>query len=218
MVSCTSSPATDSNSSELFPAYVPSNICYLNTTRSARIFGFRSTWHSAGTLLEGRYLVTAAHNLYDSWKSKPIQVLVTCKEKDGSIKSSLISQHGIDKTREIEHYDYSFSQDYAFIKLEETLNVEEEISLNDTLNFSEINEVEVAGYPDGKLSYGKGLVIKPIQTNSTFTYKITTAKGMSGGPVWAGGSLVGIHGFPGGGRQANSELIEKYINWKNSHQ
>jgi V8-like Glu-specific endopeptidase len=189
----------------------------LKTTRAARVFGIRTTWHSAGTLLEGQYLVTAAHNLYDSWKSKPIRVLVSCKGKNGEVISSVISQQGIDKAREIEHYDYSFSQDYAFIKLDEALNVEEQISPYETLDLSKIDEVEVAGYPGGTLRYGKGSVIKPIQSESTFTYNVPTARGMSGGPVWTGGSLVGVHGFPGGGRQVNSELIKNYVTWKKAH-
>jgi V8-like Glu-specific endopeptidase len=216
LVSCVSSlsPVSFSDRSDLFPDYVPTNICYLLTTRSTRFIGFETTWHSAGTLLDGQYLLTAAHNLYDSWKSKPIRVAVTCKEKSGNIKTSIISQQGIENTKKIAHYDYSFSQDYAFIKLEYALDVAEEISISEDFDLSAINEIEVAGYPGGRLKYGKGTIIKPVKSKSTITYTIDTAKGMSGGPVWAGDRLVGIHGFPSGGRQVNSALVKKYTEWK----
>lgn len=214
LVSCASSPVSFSNRSDLFPDYVPTNICYLLTTRSARVIGIETTWHSAGTLFEGQYLVTAAHNLYDSWKSKPIRLAVTCKEKSGNIKTSIITKNDIRNTRKISHYDYSFSQDYAFIKLKDALDVEEEISISQDFELSAITEVEAAGYPRGELQYGKGTVIKPVQSDSTFTYTIDTAKGMSGGPVWAGDKLIGIHGFPSGGRQIDSVLVKEYIEWK----
>lgn len=216
LVSCSRTPVQP-NVDDMFPDYVPSNLCYLFVTRRLHVLGAKSTWHSAGTLIEGQYLVTAAHNLYTSTWSKPVNVKVTCKNSSGSIDTRYIDAAGIGSTLEVDHYDTTFSQDYAFIKVPASIDVLEEITLEAVPQLPEITDIEVAGYPGGKLKYGKGPLKKPIKPGLTFKYDVTTAKGMSGGPVWASTTLVGIHGFPSGGRRVDPGLLKHYQDWKARH-
>lgn len=220
MVSCASVPVRVENPGNLFPETVPSNICYLRTVRSARLIGIRTGFNSAGTLVEGQYLVTAAHNLYDSWRTKLVHVQVSCKGSDGNMVTSLVDRKGIERTRKVSHYDRGFSTDYAFLKLDDPLPVAESITLNRSARISEIPVITAAGYPGGQLKYGSGRVLQPIPTDSTFYYKIDTAKGMSGGPVWATyqstSSLVGIHVSEGRARAVDSDLINDFERWKSS--
>lgn len=214
----TTDPVRIDNPQELFPDHVPSNICYLRTVRAVRLFGFRSGYNSAGTLIEGKYLVTAAHNLYDSWRTKLISVQVSCKDENGTVVTSVVDRSGIEQTRNAGHYDRKFPTDYAFLKLNNPLAVKESVTLNPAARIDEIDTIEVAGYPGGKLKYGAGDVKKPILDDSTFYYSVDTAKGMSGGPVWAihhgVGSLVGVHVSEGRARVVDSRLINDFENWK----
>ena len=218
LASCASVPISVEEPDQMFPDKVPSNICYLRTVRSVRLIGIRTGFNSTGTLIEGQYLVTAAHNLYDSWRTKLVSVQVSCKGSDGSVVTSVVDKSGIEKTRKVGHYNRSFSTDYAFLKLNESLSVEESIRLNKSANISEIQAIEVAGYPGGVWKYGAGNVVLPIPDDSTFYYEVDTAKGMSGGPVWTthqdGDSLVGIHVSEGRARVVNSALIDDFETWK----
>jgi V8-like Glu-specific endopeptidase len=204
----------------MFSNKVPSNICYLRTVRSIRIIGFRLGFNSAGTLIEGQYLVTAAHNLYDSWRTKLVSVQVSCKGSDGNVVTSIVNEDGIARTRKVSHYDRSFSSDYAFLRLEAPIPVTESVALNQSADIREIPRIEVAGYPGGQLKYGAGNIVQPIPNDSTVYYEVDTVKGMSGGPVWAAhrnvGSLVGVHVSEGRARVVNRELIDDFQNWKAS--
>lgn len=203
---------------EMFPDNVPSNICYLRTVRSVRILGIRKGFNSAGTLIEGQYLVTAAHNLYDSWRTKLLSVQISCKGSDGNVVTSVVGKSGIEKSRKVSHYDRGFSTDYAFLKLDAPVPVVESIKLNRSAKIGDIPAIEVAGYPGGVLKYGAGNVVHPTPNDSTFYYEVDTAKGMSGGPVWATHqdvrSLVGIHVSKGRARVVDGELIDDFERWK----
>ncbi len=218
LASCASVPISVEGPAEMFPDKVPSNICYLRTVRSVRLIGIRTGFNSTGTLIEGQYLVTAAHNLYDSWRTKLVSVQVSCKASDGSVVTSVVDKSGIEKARKVGRYNRDFSTDYAFLKLNESLPVEESIRLNKSANISEIPAIKVAGYPGRVLKYGEGNVVRHIPDDSTFYYEVDTAKGMSGGPVWATyqgvDSLVGIHVSEGRARIVNSALIDDFENWK----
>ena len=218
LVSCASVPVNVDKPHEMFPDKVPSNICYLRTIRSVRLFGFRFGFNSTGTLIEGQYLVTAAHNLYDSWRTKLVSVQVSCKGSDGNVVTSIVGKNGIDRTRKVNHYDRGYSTDYAFLKLDDTMPISESITLNRTATINKVSVIEVAGYPGGKLKYGTGKVVQPIPSDSTFHYEVDTARGMSGGPVWATyestNSLVGVHVSEGRARVVNDELIDDFENWK----
>ncbi|GAA6170250.1 trypsin-like serine peptidase [Sessilibacter corallicola] len=222
LVSCASVPVNIGESSDIFPDKVPSNICYLRTVRSIPIIGLRFGFNSTGTLIERQYLVTAAHNLYDSWFTKLISVQVSCKDSSGNTVTSIVGKNGINKTRKVGHYNRDYSTDYAFLKLNNPISVSESITLNRSVNINEIPTIKVAGYPDGKLKYGTGNVFQPIPNDSTFYYEIDTVKGMSGGPVWAAyknvDSLVGVHVSEGRARLVDNKLIDDFENWKASLQ
>ena len=217
LASCTSTsvPIEASKSKEMFPSHVPSNICYLRTTRSLKVLGFRKSYNSTGTLLDGKYLITAAHNLYDSPRSNLSKVQVTCKGSNGTIITSVVSRNSIEKTRKDNHYKRTFTTDYAFLKLDSPIAVSDSISLNKSISINDIKTIEVAGYPNRKLKYGIGSIIQPVPNDSTFYYDVDTAKGMSGGPVWVEGALIGIHVSSGQrAKLVDKALISDFENWK----
>ena len=219
-MSCSSTvPPLPDNAAVLVPEDVPDNLCYLRTTRKARLIGTSSTWHSAGTLIEGQYLVTAAHNIYDSRWTRPFSVTVTCKSISGEVVRATLTRADIEQTREVSHYDRTFPTDYAFIKLPESLAVAHEVVLNRDIDLDDISRVEVAGYPGGVLRYGEGPITSRNRALSTFYYDIDTVKGMSGGPVWAGLSdgrllLLGIHVTEGGARHVDAEMLRAFDAWQ----
>lgn len=216
--SCSTIKQSPENRSALFPSHIPSNICYLNTVRSQNfIFGRKISFNATGTIIDGQYLITAGHNVYDSFWTKFVEVDVVYKSSSGKIVTTNISNEMIQKSLKISHYDdngHSYSYDYAFLKLTEPIDVTESIKLGAGKEINKINHIEVAGYPSGILKYGKGSVLKPIPKNHTFSYDIDTAKGMSGGPVWANDYLVGIHVSEGMARTVDGELINEFNKWK----
>ncbi|MET1257187.1 trypsin-like serine peptidase [Aliikangiella maris] len=222
LTSCTSVPIRIEEPQQMFTDAVPSNICYLRTVRSVRFLGFRLGFNSTGTLIEGQYLITAAHNLYDSWQTKLVSVQVSCMGSNGNVVTTVVGQSGIEKTRKVSHYNLDFSTDYAFLKLDVPVSVVDSVTFNGSVNISDIPTVEVAGYPGGQLKYGAGKIVQPIPNDSTFYYEIDTIKGMSGGPVWAtfqnAEYLVGVHVSEGRARTVNKELINDFESWKASFQ
>jgi V8-like Glu-specific endopeptidase len=184
--SCATTPvAIKKVHQEMFPELIPSNVCYLRTVRTLRLIGYRTVWHSAGTLFEGQYLVTAAHNLYDSWRTKLLSAQVFCKDDNGKVVTSFVSREGLEKNRETSHYKRNYSTDYAFLKLIDPIDVSTSITLKRNIDIDSIDRIEIAGYPKSKLRYSSGVKNHSIKSDSTtFYYNIDTAKGMSGGPVW----------------------------------
>ena len=216
-----SSPVVANPEDELFPATVPSNLCYLKTTRSLRFIGIKKEYNSAGTLFDGEYLITAGHNLYDSSWSKLLNVEVMCKSADGGAVTSVVLSDQIGKTRSVEKYNvnnHSFSYDFAFLRLSERINVAESIRLPSRFDINELNEIEVAGYPGGALRHGKGKVEHPAPSDHTFYYDVDTAKGMSGGAVWSTYDgkdiLAGIHVAEGRARILDEGLLNDFDRWK----
>lgn len=183
-----------------------------------RFLGVRIGFNSTGTLLEGEYLLTAAHNLYDSWRTRLISVQVSCKGRDGNLETSIVMEDDIQRARKVGHYNKTYSTDYAFLKLDERLPVQESVSLNRALNVQDIHQIEVAGYPGGLLKYARGNLVRPVPGDATIYYQVDTAKGMSGGPVWAEyqgvESIVGVHVSEGRARLVDNELIDDFEQWK----
>ena len=222
LCACSSYTTTDQelDSASLFPDHLPSNICYLYTTRKARVFGFESNWHSTGILFDGKHLITAGHNVYDSLGTKLHKVDVFCKTSDGSIVDSTLNRDDIERTRENKGYvnsGHSFNYDYSFLKLSKELPVAESLSLSADVLIGADSPIEVAGYPGGKLVYKQGET-KGKVNNSLMAYKFETFKGMSGGPVWATNNgtvyLVGVHVKNEGARVVDAVLLDDYKNWK----
>ena len=207
--------------SSLFPDKVPSNICYLRTTRSVYLLlGSEQTFNATGTLFSGEYLITVGHNVYDSWRSKLVGVDVVCKSSNGSVVTSTITPKDIARTREVTRYDdsgHAYAYDYAFIKLPAKIDVQESVILGSGKESVKVKNIEVAGYPSGELQYGQGS-IKKNRTKTNFSYKVDTAKGMSGGPVWAKYNgveyLVGVHVSEGTARTVDEELVDEFHAWK----
>ncbi|MCO7222706.1 serine protease [Pleionea sp. CnH1-48] len=207
--------------SGLFPDKVPTNICYLRTTRSVYLLlGSEQTFNATGTLFSGEYLITAGHNVYDSWRSKLVGVDVVCKSSDGSVVTSTITPKDIARTREVTRYDdsgHAYAYDYAFIKLPAKIDVQESVILGSGKESLKVKNIKVAGYPGGELQYGQGS-IKKNRTKTNFSYKVDTAKGMSGGPVWAKYNgveyLVGVHVSEGTARTVDEDLVEEFHAWR----
>lgn len=217
-VSCESNHSLTSKHEGLFPATIPTNICYLRTKRKAKILGMEATYNATGTIIEGKYIVTAAHNLYDSWKSNLIEVEVIYKSSIGEVKTSTITKEEIQRTRKTSHYTLSYPTDYAFLRLGNAVDIADSVKINTEVSINDIKNIKVAGYPDGTLLYGSGAIIRPIPNDATFYYAVDTVKGMSGGPVWTEFNsedlLVGIHVSEGRARLIDPNLIDDFEKWK----
>ena len=88
--------------------------------------------------MDGRYLVTAGHNVYDSRWSRLVGMTVTCRSSEGGIVQSTLTRDDIERTREDGHYVRTFATDYAFLKLPEPLPVENDAVLNRDVPLEEI--------------------------------------------------------------------------------
>ncbi len=220
LTACSTTTINTTSNEELFPEKVPGNICYLKTTRKSHLLGSKSSYNATGTIIDQNHIVTAAHNVYDSFWTDLVEVSVTYKSSNGAIVTTVIPLEVIEETRKVSHYDEKFPQDYAFLYFEEPAQVGNSISLNTSTPIDSIEGIKVAGYPGGKLTYGEGMVTKPIPGDSTFYYDVDTAKGMSGGPVWASVDgkdiLVGVHVSEGRARVIDEALVEDFENWKQS--
>ena len=212
LAGCASTPS--SIDVGLFPETVPSNICYLKTTRQIRFLGLKTSFNATGTLFRDRYLVTAGHNVYDSWRTRLIGVDVFCKGVRGAVVHSRLESDQIERNRLVSQYDETFNNDYAFLRLEETIDVVPSLSLPEAHILDSVETISVAGYPGGLLTQGSGLVVKPLPSDGTFYYEVDTAKGMSGGPVWTEQEiLVGVHVAEGRARLVDPAMITLFNQW-----
>ncbi len=216
---CASVPIAVGPAHEIFPDTLPSNVCYLRTVRAIRLTGVRLGYNATGTLMAGQFLITAGHNLYDSWRTKLISVQVSCRGRDGAVVTSVVGAERLKQARKVDHYTRRFPTDYAFLRLDETIDVAESIQLSRHADIGNGTHIAVAGFPGGRLEYGTGPVTVPHIVDSTFRYAVETKKGMSGGAVWSTEhgvlSLLGVHVSNGRARMVDDGLVADFERWRN---
>lgn len=212
------------------------SVCRLATVRHKLGGLLKSNSFGSAALIEDRFLLTAAHNVFDYPFNKMMSVTVTCGDTDmlGAIVLAELDRDDIKDQVHVPRYEFrtpntrkSYEHDYAFIDLGKKLSRRSNFSLGPLAMDTIPAEVFIAGYPGGNISGDaskdgehmyKG---KSTQTSSNLNhvnYDIDTKTGNSGGPVWIGDSapypIVAVHIQNMGGRLVNETLIDDWKDWR----
>jgi secreted trypsin-like serine protease len=187
------------------------SVCHLRTART-RVAWAGSTANGSGVLYQGRYVITAAHNVYSPWYNRLTSLRVTCGVGDVADAPHLQVDPG--RVRVSAGYFWRrFNRDFAVIELPAPINVSMPFRLGGIPAIG--SSVRIAGFPgsadDADRMNGERLFsgVGP-RTDSAplMSYAIATFTGNSGGPVWIdtanGPALAGVHvsGSDGGSARA----------------
>jgi len=171
------------------------SICHIKTTRK----GIRTLWlkeksyHGSAALIENRFLLTAAHNVFDYPASRLTSITVRCGEADASIGTVVarLNRENIDKNVFVPRYEsrlfknpkkYEF--DYAFIDLRVSLQRSSSFELEAVDMSLNKEPIFIGGFPGGTISDGnqlyEGKASLSHQDQNLINYDINTATGNSG--------------------------------------
>lgn len=196
------------------------NVCHLSTARFP--WGGGS---STGVLFEGRYILTAGHNIYQDisrLKRVTVRCGVTTARSDLRCDRDPNCQEVAKgwQTMDAQHYDLFNlvnQHDYGVIRLNTPIATTTPVTLADAVPAIG-GKLLLAGYPAGKSVYdGRTMTSASAQVTEVndvsgkLEYNINTFTGNSGGPVWQvlpDGSykLLAIHIQPSEGRLVNTEF------------
>nr|WP_274622719.1 serine protease [Myxococcus fulvus] len=202
-------------------------VCHLTTRRR----NIKKLWigdvYSTGSaaLAQGRYLITAAHNVYDYPLGWLDHVDVSCNQKTATAETVIASLNREHIKQRVSAPGYAwrlhgaerkFEFDFAFIDLGTSV-MDDDPFLVDERVVPRVGEaLFLGGYPGGDISHpanklhlGSGVVVGI--DNNLMTYDIETATGNSGGPVWVTREgkhyLVGVHVSDGRARLFNASFF-----------
>jgi V8-like Glu-specific endopeptidase len=208
------------------------NVCHLKTKRRniKRLWLWELSNDSSAALIDGRYLITAAHNVFDYPISRLTQIDVRCNTlttDQAQIDATLFRQ-AIKKSVDAPKYEYkvfnktgAFEYDFGFVDLGKDLGLKQEFLVDRNIQPNIGETVFIGGFPGGNIGnastlYSGSGVIVDIDTN-LLTYDIKTATGNSGGPVWivrAGKKyIVGVHVSPSRARLFNTSFHDQWEAW-----
>jgi V8-like Glu-specific endopeptidase len=203
-----------------------SGVCRVQARGDGGLFGRNGK--GTGALIDGRYAITAAHNLLDDDMGAVDSVEVNgvlakrwevasayrAKQRTGEFKKS--------ERELLEH-------DFGFIDLGQESATEEgfHMALPAPPLISVGQQVKVAGYPLGGSMVGGSGRITAVR-GSFFRYEVGTEKGMSGAPVWIeqkgqkrlvgihlGSDLVGLEGAVA--RRIDRPVMREWAQWKSGN-
>jgi|GEM_PF-2455022 len=214
------------------------SVCHLQTTRR----NFRTLWlsgtnyHGSAALIDNRWLLTAAHNVFDYPASKLTALTVKCGEAriDDTDMSVTLNRAQIEDAISVPAYESywinnpkKFEFDYAFIDLGRTLPTRSSFQLQSADRFgASAGPVHIGGYPGGTITPDGKSLYKGTSKNSyidrnMMEYDIYTATGNSGGPVWIETDtpgktyeIVAVHVTNSGGRVVNDRMIADWNAWR----
>ena len=196
------------------------NVCHLTSTRFPWGGGT-----SSAVLFEGRYLLTAGHNVFQD-RSRLIKVEIRCGVTKAQAQIPCNQDpacHEVARgwqTMDAARYDllsFPNQHDYGVIRLNTPIVSSTPVTLADAVPAAGA-KVLLAGYPRGESVFdGKTLTRAEAQVrlvnknDGQLTFNIRTFKGNSGGPVWqmmpdGSYTLIAIHIQPGEGRLVNDEF------------
>lgn len=209
------------------PDKAMANVCHLSTGRSS--FGlFAGNKNSSAVVYRGRYLITAAHNVWSPFFRTLDRLDVAC----GQSAPARAAHVRVDRSQVRVACGYRwfpkkrFARDYAVIRLPSAIAVPNPLTLR---VFSRADPlpggVTLAGFP-GQSGDRGGMTGERLFSASGAArfvdqrfveYDINTYPGNSGGPVWIdeadGPRLVGIHvsdtgnGTIGRARMADADFV-----------
>ena len=215
-----------------------SSICHLSTTRRniSTLWLSHTRYHGSAALIDGRYLLTAAHNLFNYPFSSLTSLSVTCGEKDinNSEADITLTKYELERAIHIPRYESrlfnkskKYEYDYAFVDLGKVISDQRSFTLDHTDYFLSVEpgslplKVAIGGYPGGKISDGNAMYIgRGNSTNADLNlvhYNVRTATGNSGGPVWYESNgkyyIAAVHVANSTGRLVNLTLISDWDSW-----
>lgn len=203
-------------------------VCHLFVERSKPL-ARDGQYNGAAFLYRGRYLLTAAHNVYSPWYNKIRSIGISCGVTEANVRAPQ-QVVGAGNVRWSRRYGWTlrrhtdFPDDFAVIRLDQPLNVAG-FGLAEVESISDSTDVSIAGFPGlpkdengmtgQRMFSGHG---KMRHDGVFISYDIATAKGNSGGPVWIdmadGPKALGIHIKTGAARaldKAARDEIETMI-------
>lgn len=185
------------------------NLCQLTVRRGALLGLVGSTYNSSAVLYQGRFLLTAAHNVYGG-SLRSIDVRCgTADASSGPVTAHILPDATAYAASYRGHGDYR--HDLGMIRLPAPVTLSAGVPpvvLADTLPVTGTN-VRLSGYPGQRINdperlanakrlfSGTGVVLDEARPG-LIAYFIHTTTGNSGGPVWVERpdnslQLVGIH-------------------------
>lgn len=193
------------------------SVCHLTTQRQRLGVFPRTTFNSTAVVYRGRYLITAAHNVYSPWNSRLRELHVAC----GGREPSDAEHFSVDpsRTRVAQGYGWRrFHRDFAVIALPHPVTVSQAFALAPPDGAA--RPVLVAGYPgsspENERMNGHRLFVGESEgavdpSGPFIRYGVKTYTGNSGGPVWYAGPdgpvLAGVHVSQSKARIADAEFI-----------
>ena len=196
------------------------NVCHLSSKRFPWGGGLGSA-----VLFEGRYLLTAGHNIYQDI-SRLTKVEVRCGvtaantaipcDRDPSCHEVARGWQTMDAAS-FDLPSFPNQHDYGVIRLNTPIASSAPVTLADAVPAAGA-KVLLAGYPGGTsvfdaktLTRAEAQVVLADDETGRLTYNIATFTGNSGGPVWqmlpdGSHALIAIHIQPGEGRLVNDEF------------
>jgi len=214
------------------------SVCRLATVRHGpgKLLGKEKKSFGSAALIENRFLLTAAHNVFDYPFSKLMSVSVTCGDVEIETAKvvATLNREQIKQQVHVPRYEFrwpntrkKFEFDYAFIDLGKTLSQSSSFVLSPKSSGKSSNIVNISGYPGGGISGerkrdGQQLykgTSSQIHTNlNLITYNIETKTGNSGGPIWVGErapyQIIAVHVNDFGGRRVEKTLLKDWNDWR----
>ena len=197
------------------------NVCHLTTRRVG--LGKKGGIGSA-VLYRGRYLITAAHNVYSPFYNRVTRIEVRCGRRAiGASEPDFILTGG--EWASADGYRWQpYSRDLGVIRLPRPVTTPVAVELSSAVP-SAGAMIELAGYPgdgiaDSRTLYAATGPVMADAREGRLSYFIRTTTGNSGGPVWQRDgnrlSLVGIHvagyGQRGGGARRVDDRFVGQVN------
>jgi V8-like Glu-specific endopeptidase len=211
------------------------NVCHLRTERR----NIKTLWlgrivsTGSAALIDGRYLITAAHNVADYPAANhltEIEVRCTAAPSPDQAPDVVLTRAEIKERVAVPSYawrahsnDKKYEFDYAFVDLGRRLDIESRFVLDESV-LPDSGTVRIAGYPGGHISdaytlhMGEGRITQ--RDHNLLSYEIATATGNSGGPVWMIRNqrpyLVAVHVADRTGRVLNQTFYRDWNAWRNA--
>ena len=194
------------------------SVCHLHIKRKFLFFS-AGEYTGTGVLFEGRYILTAGHNVYQD-RSRIASITIRCgtaEPMSAPVAEVIRGRQGLDASGFPEG---GFPRDFGVIRLSRTINVRAPFELAEK-EPDPGTSVHFAGFPgegdrasapsrDGWHLHRAEGVATGI-AGSIISYNVRTFKSNSGGPVWLETEgkpvLLGIHVRPSGGRIVDAEFI-----------
>ncbi|HEU4559320.1 MAG TPA: serine protease [Longimicrobium sp.] len=215
------------------------NVCHLTTRRQQWkglwIHAWNPKFSGSAALIEGRYLITAAHNVADyPLANRLMRLEVRCNAPIAANQKPdvVLHRHQLKAQVAVPRYAYrvrippstrKFQFDYAFVDLGTVLPIPNQFALSPEVHPDSGTVIFLAGYPGGDISNtdtlfrAEGAVMDQRPPN-LFSYTIATATGNSGGPVWLVRDdeiyLVGVHVADQVARRVDERFYNDWQAWR----